>query len=52
MKQTNYFPQIYLITNKLSTAIVDSSVVYVTIGFDYNIKVWRKKWPPFYACSY
>jgi hypothetical protein len=24
-----------------------SEVVYVTIGFEYNTKVWQKVWPPF-----
>lgn len=28
-------------------AIAGSSVVYVTIGFEYNIKVWQATWPPF-----
>ena len=29
----------------LKKAIKGSSIVYVTVGFDYNIKVWRKNWP-------
>lgn len=28
-------------------AIEGSEICYVTVGFDYNIKVWREKWPPF-----
>ena len=28
-------------------AVKGSEVVYVTIGFPYNIKVWRKNWPSF-----
>lgn len=28
-------------------AIAGSEVVYVTIGFEYNINVWRKTWPSF-----
>jgi nucleoside-diphosphate-sugar epimerase len=28
-------------------AVKDSEVVYVTIGFKYDIKVWRMLWPPF-----
>jgi len=31
----------------LDQAIAGSEVVYVTIGFQYNIKVWRNTWPPF-----
>lgn len=30
---------------QVDKAIEGSDVVYVTIGFDYNIKVWREKWP-------
>jgi len=26
-------------------AVTGSTVVYVTVGFEYNIKVWSKKWP-------
>lgn len=26
-------------------AIEGSSVVYLVVGFDYNIKIWRDKWP-------
>jgi len=32
---------------KLNEAIVGSEVVYVTIGFKYNIKTWQSLWPPF-----
>ena len=28
-------------------AIAGSEIVYVTVGFDYNIKAWQKLWPPF-----
>lgn len=28
-------------------AVQGSSVVYVTVGFPYKLKVWRKVWPPF-----
>lgn len=27
-------------------AIEGSAVVYLVVGFDYNTKVWRDKWPP------
>ena len=33
--------------NQIEKAIAGSEVVYVTIGFEYNIKVWQKTWPPF-----
>jgi nucleoside-diphosphate-sugar epimerase len=32
---------------QVDKAIAGSEVVYVTIGFDYNLKVWQKTWPPF-----
>jgi nucleoside-diphosphate-sugar epimerase len=31
----------------IDKAIEGSEVVYVTIGFEYNIKVWEKTWPAF-----
>ncbi|MFA5329886.1 MAG: NAD-dependent epimerase/dehydratase family protein [Prolixibacteraceae bacterium] len=31
----------------LRKAVQGSSVVYVTVGFQYNIKVWQKSWPKF-----
>lgn len=33
--------------NQVDKAIAGSEVVYVTIGFEYNLKVWRKTWPVF-----
>jgi nucleoside-diphosphate-sugar epimerase len=32
---------------KLSEAIIGSEVVYITIGFKYDLKVWQNLWPPF-----
>ena len=31
----------------ISDAIAGSEVVYLTIGFAYNLKVWQETWPPF-----
>lgn len=31
----------------VNRAVEGSSVVYVTIGFEYNTKVWKQYWPPF-----
>jgi nucleoside-diphosphate-sugar epimerase len=28
------------------TAVKGSEVVYLTVGLEYNIKVWREQWPP------
>jgi nucleoside-diphosphate-sugar epimerase len=33
--------------SQVDKAISGSEVVYVTIGFQYNLKVWRALWPPF-----
>lgn len=30
----------------IAKAIEGSSVVYVVIGFQYSVKIWRKTWPP------
>src|SRR6476661_2279412 len=27
-------------------AIQGSDVVYITIGFEYKLKVWKEQWPP------
>lgn len=32
---------------QIDKAIAGSEVVYVTIGFEYNTRVWQKVWPPF-----
>lgn len=32
---------------EIDAAIAGSEVVYVTIGFEYKLKVWREKWPAF-----
>jgi nucleoside-diphosphate-sugar epimerase len=32
---------------QIDMAISGSKVVYVTIGFQYSLKVWQKTWPPF-----
>lgn len=31
----------------IDQAVAGSEVVYVTIGFQYDIEVWRNTWPPF-----
>ena len=31
----------------IEKAVSKSEVVYVTIGFAYNLKVWQQTWPPF-----
>jgi nucleoside-diphosphate-sugar epimerase len=33
--------------SQIERAIAGSEVVYVTIGFEYKIKIWQNMWPPF-----
>ncbi len=33
--------------SQIDGAIAGSEIVYVVVGFEYNIKVWRLIWPPF-----
>ena len=33
--------------SKVDKAIEGSEIVYLTIGFEYNLKIWQKTWPPF-----
>lgn len=33
--------------SQVDAAIAGSDIVYVTVGFEYNIKVWQQTWPPF-----
>ena len=33
--------------DEVNAAIKGSSVVYITVGFPYNIKVWKRSWPKF-----
>jgi nucleoside-diphosphate-sugar epimerase len=35
--------------SQVDKAIAGSEIVYITIGFEYNLKVWKKTWPPFMA---
>ena len=33
--------------SQIDSAVAGSDVVYITIGFAYNLKVWQRTWPPF-----
>jgi len=33
--------------DEVNKAIKGSSVVYVTVGFPYNLKIWKRNWPTF-----
>ncbi|MCK9403421.1 MAG: NAD-dependent epimerase/dehydratase family protein [Chitinophagaceae bacterium] len=39
------FPADLSIPEQVDKAIEGSEVVYLVVGFDYNIKVWRENWP-------
>jgi nucleoside-diphosphate-sugar epimerase len=41
------FPADITDAEQLDKAIAGSKVAYVTVGFEYNIKEWQSKWPPF-----
>jgi nucleoside-diphosphate-sugar epimerase len=32
---------------QINKAIEGSEICYITVGFEYNIKVWQQQWPPF-----
>jgi len=33
--------------DQIFNAVEGSEIVYVTVGFDYNAKIWQQVWPPF-----
>jgi nucleoside-diphosphate-sugar epimerase len=39
------FPADLTQANQVDQAISGSSIVYLLVGFEYNIKVWQKQWP-------
>lgn len=41
------FPADLLDRTKVFEAVQGSSIVYVTVGFPYNLKIWRQNWPNF-----
>ena len=41
------FPADVLIYEQLENAIEGSDIVYVTVGFAYNLKTWQTNWPSF-----
>jgi nucleoside-diphosphate-sugar epimerase len=45
-KTDELFPADLSDPNQVDKAIEGSEVVYLMVGFDYNIAVWRKNWPP------
>jgi nucleoside-diphosphate-sugar epimerase len=44
-EQDELFPADITDPAQVDNAISGSEVVYLTVGFEYNIKVWRKNWP-------
>lgn len=41
------FPADLSDSSAIDRAIAGSEVVYVVVGFEYDLKVWQKSWPPF-----
>jgi nucleoside-diphosphate-sugar epimerase len=41
------FPADVNVLTQIDRSIAGSEVVYVTIGFEYNLRTWQKIWPPF-----
>lgn len=41
------FPADILNYDELESAVKNSTVVYVTVGFEYNAKLWEEVWPKF-----
>ncbi len=41
------FPADLLNADEVNKAVKGSYIVYVTVGFPYNLKVWKKSWPTF-----
>jgi nucleoside-diphosphate-sugar epimerase len=39
------FPADLTLAGEVDKAIEGSEVVYLTVGFEYNIRVWKKQWP-------
>ena len=39
------FPADLTQTDQVDKAVEGSTIVYLTVGFEYNIKVWRSQWP-------
>ncbi|MCU0408205.1 MAG: NAD(P)H-binding protein [Bacteroidales bacterium] len=43
----NLFPADLGDPAQVAKAVEGSDVVYVTVGFEYRLKVWQRTWPPF-----
>ncbi len=41
------FPADLLNPTEVNEAVKGSSIVYVTVGFPYNLKTWKESWPKF-----
>ena len=50
-KKVNDSDQLFLAdlsdASQIDAAVAGSEVVYITVGFEYKLSVWREKWPPF-----
>ncbi|MGB5359182.1 MAG: NAD(P)H-binding protein [Eudoraea sp.] len=41
------FPADLLNSSEVNEAVKGSTIVYVTVGFPYNLKIWKECWPKF-----
>ena len=41
------FPADLLNPSEVNEAVKGSTIVYVTVGFPYNLKIWKENWPEF-----
>ncbi|MFN4147306.1 MAG: NAD-dependent epimerase/dehydratase family protein [Runella sp.] len=41
------FPADLSEASQIEAAVAGSEVVYITVGFEYNLKLWQQKWPTF-----
>ena len=48
-KKVNPGDQLYAadlsVPSSVDKAVEGSTIVYLLVGFDYNLKAWREKWP-------
>jgi nucleoside-diphosphate-sugar epimerase len=48
INQTDELISAYLLNpSEVKSAVKGSSIVYVTVGFTYNYKIWKESWPKF-----
>ena len=46
-KTDEIFPADLLNASEVNEAVKGSAIVYITVGFPYNLKIWKENWPAF-----